>query len=53
MAPTIVTKIENFLQYVIACFILSAPSSFPIIIEDPIAIHTEVIIKKLPVVEAI
>ena len=32
---------------------LSAPSSFPIIIDDPMAIHTAVIIKKFPVLDAI
>ena len=51
--PAIVTNTENFLEYFIAVSMLFAPSSLPIIIDEPIAIQTAVIIKKFPVVLAI
>lgn len=47
------TSIENFLAYSMALLIWSAPSSFPSIIDAPDAIHTAVIMKKLPVLVAI
>ena len=53
ISPAIVTSTENFLDYLTAVSILFAPSSLPIIIDEPIAIQTAVIIKKFPVVLAI